>query len=193
MRTPAPADTFRGQHFLAQYATVGFRTDGAGTPSRTHPPTEVGPFQNLEVKGAVTTVAESEVKRPESWYADAAVVAFRLPENDQSMAALQPKVTSNGGNFDLAKLTDGDYANGMLLPPAPVGQKSWIQFEFQKPVTVYGMSMYLGDLNRGMMMRGGESSCKNLEASHDGKQLHAVSELPGGRMTIPDSRIAAGV
>ena len=139
-------------------------------------------------KGAVTTGAESEVKRPESWYADAAVVAFRLPENDQSMAALQPKVTSNGGNFDLAKLTDGDYADGTLLPPAPVGQKSWIQFEFQKPVTVYGMSMYLGDLNRGMMMRGGESSGKNLEASDDGKQLHAVSELPGGRMTIPDSR-----
>jgi hypothetical protein len=157
-----------------------------------HPPTEVGPFQNLEAKGAVTTGTESEVKPPEPWYADAAVVAFRLQENDQSMAELQPKVTSSGGNFDLAKLTDGDYANGTLLPPAPVGQKSWIQFEFQKPVTVYGMSMYLGDLNRGMMMRGGESSGKNLEASDDGKQFHAVGELPGGRMTIPTRDIAAG-
>ena len=58
------------------------------------------------------------MKPPEPWYADAAVVAFRLPENDQSMAELQPKVTSSGGNFDLAKLTDGDYANGTLLPPA---------------------------------------------------------------------------
>jgi hypothetical protein len=148
-----------------------------------HPPTEIGPFQNLKVEGAVKTGREAEVKLPEPWYADAAVVAFRLPENDQSMADLQPKVTSSGGNFDLAKLTDADYANGAPLPPAAAGEKSWIQFEFQKPVTVYGLSMYLGDLNRGMMMMGGQSSGQNLEVSDDGKQFRAVAELPGCRLS----------
>ncbi len=156
-----------------------------------HPPTEVGPFQNLKIKGDIRPGMKDR-KPPEPWYADAAVVAFRLPQNDQSMAELQPKVTSSGGNFDLAKLTDGDYANGTLLPPAPVGQKSWIQFEFQKPVTVYGMSMYLGDLNRGMMMSRGESSGQNLEVSDDGKQFHAVAELPGCRLTSPVLEYSTG-
>lgn len=143
-----------------------------------HPPTEIGPFQNLEIKDAPSS---SELKLPEPWYADAAVVAYRLPENDRSMAELQPKVTSSGGNFDLVKLTDGDYANGTPLPPAPEGEKSWIQFEFQKPVTVYGLSMYHGDLDRAMMM-GGQSSGRTLEASDDGIQFRAVAELPGCRL-----------
>jgi hypothetical protein len=155
-----------------------------------HPPTEVGPFQNLA--RADSRQGEIIVKPPEPWYADAAVVAFRLPENDQSMAELRPKVTSSGGNFDLAKLTDGDYADGTLLPPAAAGEKSWIQFEFQKPVTVYGLSMYLGDLNRGMMVRPGESSGRNLEASDDGKQFRAVGELPGCRMAIMTLDYATG-
>jgi hypothetical protein len=36
----------------------------------------------------------------------------------------------------LAKLTDADYASGTVLLPAAEGEKSWIQFEFEKPVTV---------------------------------------------------------
>ena len=35
------------------------------------------------------------------------------------MAELQPKVTSSGGQFDLAALTDGDLAKSTLLPAAP--------------------------------------------------------------------------
>jgi hypothetical protein len=143
-----------------------------------HPPTEIGPFQNLDIKDAP---GSAELTLPDPWYADAAVVAYRLPENDQSMAELQPKVTSSGGNFDLAKLTDGDYANGTLLPPAPVGEKSWIQFEFQNPGTVRGLSIYLGDLNREMTMPG-QSSGQTLEASDDGNQFRTVAEIPGLRL-----------
>src|SRR5262245_16644833 len=177
---------------MKKFVWTETRVDG-GKPfsgKLAHPPTEVGPFQNLARTDGMQ--GEKTIEPPEPWYADAAVVAFRLPENDQSMAELQPKVTSRGGNFDLAKLTDGDYANGTLLPPAPAGQKSWIQFEFQKPVTVYGMSMYLGDLNRGMMMMGGQSSGQNLEVSDDGKQFRAVGELPGCRLSSPTLDYATG-
>lgn len=144
-----------------------------------HPPTEIGPFQNLDIKD---TPGGADLPLPDPWYADAAVVAYRLPGTDESMAELRPKVTSSGGNFDLAKLTDGDYANGTLLPAAPVGEKSWIQFEFQKPVTVRGLSIYLGDLNRGMLTMPGQSSGQTLEASDDGKQFRVVAELPGLRL-----------
>lgn len=144
-----------------------------------HPPTEVGPFQNLDIRDAS---GSAELNLPDPWYAQAAVVAYRLPDDDESMAELQPKITSSGGNFDLAKLTDGDYANGTLLPSAAVGEKSWIQFEFQKPVTIRGLSMYLGDLNRGMTMMPGQSSGQTLEVSDDGKQFRVVAELPGLRL-----------
>lgn len=144
-----------------------------------HPPTVIGPFQNLDIKN---TPGGAELKLPDPWYADAAVVAYRLPDNDESMVELQPKVTSSGGNFELAKLTDGDYANGTPLPPAPVGEKSWIQFEFSKPVTVRGLSIYLGDLDRAMLTMPGQSSGQTLEASDDGKQFRVVTEIPGLRL-----------
>jgi len=53
---------------------------------------------------------------PPEYYADAAVVAFRLPDSDLSLAELKPKVTSSGGKFNLAALTDGDLTTSTLLP-----------------------------------------------------------------------------
>ena len=47
------------------------------------------------------------------------------------MAELQPKVTSSGGPFDLAALTDGDLAKAVAPAGRARGQrKAWIQFEF---------------------------------------------------------------
>jgi hypothetical protein len=166
---------------MKKFVWTETRVEG-GQPFRgklAHPPTEIGPFQNLEIKNAP---GNAELKLPDPWYADAAVVAYRLPDSDESMAELQPKVTSSGGNFDMATLTDGDYANGTPLPPAPVGAKSWIQFEFQKPTTIRGLSIYLGDLSRGMPTMPGQSSGQTLEVSDDGKQFRVVAELPGLRL-----------
>lgn len=36
------------------------------------------------------------------------MIAYRLPDSDLSMAELRPKVSSSGGQFDLAGLADGD-------------------------------------------------------------------------------------
>ena len=65
---------------------------------------------------------------PPEFYADAAVVAYRAPEGDRPMSALQPKVTASGGTFDVAALTDGDVAKATLLPAAPVNERAWIQY-----------------------------------------------------------------
>lgn len=144
-----------------------------------HPPTEIGPFQNLDIRN---TPGGADLNLPDPWYADAAVIAYRLPDDDESTAELQPRVTSSGGNFDLATLTDGDYANGTLLPPAPVGEKSWIQFEFQQPITLRGLSIYSGDLDRGAPIIPGQSSGQTLEVSDDGQQFRVVAEIPGLRL-----------
>jgi hypothetical protein len=137
------------------------------------PPSTTGSFQNI---GRGRSGGGASAPPPE-YYGDIAVIAYRLPDSDFSMAELQPKVSSSGGQFDLAGLTDGDLAKTTTLPAAPVDQKSWIQFEFDKPQAVRGLSL-VASVGRGG--RGGGAAGQVLEASDDGEQFRTVAEIPGG-------------
>jgi alpha-L-rhamnosidase len=151
-----------------------------------HPPDVTGPFQNIA--GSGNAQGAEQPSRYGPWYADAAVIAFRLPDAARSMAELQPKVSSNGGEFTLAALTDGDYANSTLLPAAPVGQKAWIQFEFAAPQIIYGMSLFTGTAGRGGF--GGPSN-QNLEVSDNGQDFRVVASFPSGARTISFAPVTA--
>ncbi|MDO9581452.1 MAG: glycosyl hydrolase, partial [Bacteroidales bacterium] len=120
-------------------------------------------------------------KNKSEFYADAAVIAYRVPDNDVPMADLKPKVTSSNGKFSLAELIDGDLAKSTFLPAAPPNGKSWIQFEFAKSETIHSISGVAG---------GRAASSPALEASDDGRQFKTVLEITGGRaaqntMTFP--------
>jgi hypothetical protein len=80
------------------------------------PPSTTGPFQNLSFREAFSLTGQKEMPPPE-FYADAAVVAFRIPESDVSLASLNPKVTSSGGKFGLADLTDGNQCSCHIPNP----------------------------------------------------------------------------
>ncbi len=129
------------------------------------PPTTTGPFQNIPRAGATA-----------EYYADAAVVAYRAPSDDAPMAELQPKVTSSGGSFDLAALTDGDLVKSTTLPAAPAGGKAWIQMEFSRPQAIQALTMVTGGGRGG---RGGGAT-QALEAGDDGQQFHTVATIPAG-------------
>jgi hypothetical protein len=75
------------------------------------------------------------------YYADAAVIAYRLPAAEKPVASLNPKITSSGGTFSLAELTDGDLASAKVLPPMEVGQDGWIQYEFDSPQTIKAFNL----------------------------------------------------
>jgi hypothetical protein len=142
------------------------------------PPSTSGPFQNLKIgRGFGST--EGDMARIPEFYADAAVVAFRVDENDISMAELQPKITSSGGTFDLTDLTDGDLVKSSLLPAAPVGENAWIQFEFAKPETIQSLSIVAGS-GIPMFGMGGGPRNRTLEVSDDGKNFRKVIELSNG-------------
>ena len=130
------------------------------------PPSTTGPFQNIAGTGRDGASAAS---LPE-YYADAAVVAYRAPAGDAPLAELQPKVTSSGGTFDLAALTDGDLVKATPLPQAPVGGKAWIQFEFPKPQTIQGLTL---------VARGGGAE-QAFEVSENGQDYRVVATVPGG-------------
>jgi len=130
------------------------------------PPAVTGTFQNIEDRSD-----EGTAKAPE-YYADAAVVAFRIPENEIPIANLKPKVTSSGGKFNLVALTDGDLAKTTFLPAAPPTGKSWIQFEFGKPETIHSLTMVAGEKE--------DNESRALEASDDGLQFRVVIGITEG-------------
>jgi hypothetical protein len=149
------------------------------------PPTVTGPYQNTG--GRHEGYMEGTKAAPPEFYADSAVVAYRVPESDRALAELRAKVTSSGGDFDLSALTDGDLAEATLLPAAPADQKAWIQFEFPNPQTVYGLTFVRGGEGR----RGGGAGIQELESSEDGQTFRTVTEIPAGARTIAFPSVTA--
>jgi hypothetical protein len=139
------------------------------------PPSTTGPYQNEG--GRHEGYMEGAKTAPPEFYADSAVVAYRAPESDRTLTELQAKVTSSGGSFDLAALTDGDLLNATLLPAAPVDEKAWIQFEFARPLTIHGLTLVTAG-------RGGDSGARELESSDDGQQFRTVLPIPPGAVTV---------
>ena len=146
-----------------------------------HPPTATGSFQNVKSAGRGFSYDPDEI-RPE-YYADAAVVAYRVPESDLSMAELQPKVTSSGGNFTLEALTDGDVFTTTLLPEAPVGEKAWVQYEFDEPQTIQSATFAASGGGGGFGFGRGSSGNRTLEVSNDGKDFTQVAEIENGSVS----------
>ncbi|MDP3003230.1 MAG: glycosyl hydrolase [Bacteroidales bacterium] len=143
------------------------------------PPTATGSFQNISIERRAMR-GEEPAPLPE-FYADAAVIAYHVPENDVPLADLKPKVTSSGGKFDLTSLTDGDLVKSTLLPSAATGQNAWVQFEFAKPETIQSLSIVAGG-GSGRFGRGGTPDNKALEASDDGKSFRTVVTISSGRV-----------
>jgi hypothetical protein len=155
----------------------------AGKPFNGHlpkPPSVTGLFQNVPMAKdpSPESIGNSELPPLPAFYADIAVTAFRLPEGDQSLTDLNPKVTSSGGNFTLEGLTDGDVATMTELPYLKPGEFTWIQYEFAAPQTFRAMSVAsIGTSSVISRFLGGGGN-KILEISDDGKTFKTVVSIP---------------
>ncbi len=153
-----------------------------GTPFRAmlaKPPGVTGPFQNIAFRGRGFGPSAPAAPPPQ-YYADSAVVAYRVPDNDVSLAGVRPKVTSSGGQIDLSALIDGDLEKTTALPMAPVGEKAWIQFEFATPQRIRAITLAVqGAGGRGFGRQAGVSG-PELEAGDDGARFRTVATLPAG-------------
>ncbi len=144
-----------------------------------HPPTVSGPIQNIPIFDFLAMIGGQAPVAPPSFYADSAVVAYRAPESDVPVAALQPKITSSGGNLDLALLTDGDLVKTTKLPKAPAGQQAWVQYEFAAPQTMHAVTLVLNDPGAAAAnMFGAAPSIAEVQASDDGQSLRKLTEIP---------------
>ncbi|HZJ20184.1 MAG TPA: glycosyl hydrolase [Pricia sp.] len=140
------------------------------------PPKETSTFQNVPPQtGFSMDATQKEIPQ---FYADAAVIAYKIPENEVSLASLKPKVNASGGNFLLNKLTDGDLQNTDFLPPAEVGGKTWIQYTFDTPTSFKAYSVVGSKLGELAVFQGMPQN-RTIEVSDDGKNFRKVTNIPG--------------
>jgi len=163
---------------MKKYVWSETRLEGGKTFSGSlpQPSPATGPFQNFGSRNGLAGDGKTMV--PE-FYADACVFAYKLPEKDTDLVSLQPVITSSGGKFDLASLTDGDPATSSLLPPAKTGEKAWIQFGFDKPETMHALTIASygtgGTANINSL-----PDYRTLESSPDGKIFQQILIIPNG-------------
>jgi hypothetical protein len=143
-----------------------------------HPPTVTGPFQNIPLFDFLATIS-GPASTPPTFYADTAVIAYRTPASDIPVSSLQPKITSSGGNLDLAVLTDGDLVKTTQLPKPPAEKQAWIQYDFSGPQTMNAVTLVLNDPGAAAANLFGEAlSIADVEASDDGQTFRKLIDIP---------------
>ena len=134
----------------------------------------VGKFQNAGESSITSSPADIAY-----WYDDVAVIAMRIPDDDVSMAQMGAEVSSSGGDFTVAQLTDGDLANGSSLKTNPSGTHSWIQYSFPEKTIVRALTLVGGPV-RGQWASESPSYSNYLQASDNGIDWTTVCRIPSG-------------
>jgi len=152
------------------------------------PSSASGPFQNLKLDNS-SSLGMASVTSPE-YYHDISVIAYKVPEADIPMSELKPVITSSGGSFNLAQLTDGDLATTSALPPDTTVGYAWIQFEFDRPQTIKAITLVGGGDKGPFGLYGDMKDNRGLQISDDGKNFKQVCYIPAGNVleqtiTIP--------
>jgi len=166
-------------HGMKKYVWSETVVDGGNpfTGKLAHPPGNTGAFQNMSIHDQMGPGQ----KAPPEYYADSAVIAFRVPGGEPAEDAAQLKITSSGEGLDAAVLSDGDLEKTTKVPiPAP-DEESWIQFEYSSPHTVRAVTYVTKDPGFiEQLIAKTAAPEKTLEASDDGKNFHKVVSLSGG-------------
>ncbi|HUB78813.1 MAG TPA: glycosyl hydrolase [Bryobacteraceae bacterium] len=124
--------------------------------SLAQPPTVTGPYQDIPRGGATT-----------SFYADAAVIAYRAPAGDQPL--VPSNITTSGTRMDSSALARGDGENVLFLPATDSKDGSWMQFEFAQPQRVAAVTLAASALGT-----------RDLSMSDDGAEFQVVASIPNG-------------
>jgi hypothetical protein len=142
-----------------------------------HPPQVDGTFQNFSVSGR--RGPDGQIVVPPEFYADAAVIAYRIPEGDEPQSALNPRVTSSGGEANVPALSDGDVNSTALdLPPAAPGADSWIEFDYGHPQLIQAVTLACPDDIISVFDHESDAVPPRLEASDDGTHFRQVTDIP---------------
>ncbi|MCF3651657.1 glycosyl hydrolase [Synoicihabitans lomoniglobus] len=108
-----------------------------------------------------------------TFYADAAVIAYRTPAAEADTAKLMPStVTVNGTPIDAAALLDDDLNSALTLPAPEDGSPATLDYGFAQPHTLRALTL---------AGRGGIPVGRVL-ASADGETFEPIVALPGTQL-----------
>ncbi len=130
------------------------------------PPSSNGPFGNLAAGGRALLGGAPDP----TYYGDSAVVAYRTPAEEKTMAELHPRVTSDAGPIDGAVLMDGNLNTSLDVPAPAGGGAAWVQYEFDQPVAARAITLVAP--GRGVPVG-------RIAVSDDGVAFRTLVELPG--------------
>jgi hypothetical protein len=132
-----------------------------------------GPFQSK--RAAILNFAGGAEPPPPEFYADSAVIAYRIPAHP---GALQAALTASAGKPDIAAIGRGDSAGVVALPMAAGG--AWIQYELKPPQKIYGVTFGLQHIGLPRFL-GGSLTLAELQASDDGVHFRKLAAIPTDR------------
>jgi len=140
-----------------------------------HPPTTDGTFQNYAAPGR-KMLDGTVLARPE-FYAETAVIAYRIPEGDKSQQELAPKVTTSKGDGNVAALSDGDVNTvALALDPAAGEANSWVLFDYGKPQTIQAVTLATLDDLYSVFGHDYKGALAEVEWSNDGVSFTKVAK-----------------
>jgi len=141
-----------------------------------HPPMSTGAFQDLDIE---RDKPEDQRKLPR-FFADSAVVAFRVPDHASAVASLHPMITWSSGPLDPQVLIDHQLSTETSLNEPAAGKQAWIEYDFSTPTTVRSLTIAMGVKNRYEDVRQRISPITGiaLEVSTDGQVFRPVVEVP---------------
>ncbi|MDT7802148.1 MAG: (4-O-methyl)-D-glucuronate---lignin esterase [Actinomycetota bacterium] len=132
------------------------------------PPAVAGQFADAAASSSTPTPLPS-------FYRDARVFAYRVPDGTRSQAQWAPRVYASGGPLDGAKLANASVADPQNLPaPGPDG--TWVRFDYDRSVTVTGLTIAAGAAFSGWndVVEYGPSA--RLYTSRDGRKWDLLAQ-----------------
>ncbi len=175
------------QDAMKKYVWTETRVQGgtAFSGKLPQPADVIGHFQDVPTEAG--GVLGGFIGEQPKYYHDAKVFAYQVPDGEKTLQELNPKISSSGGQFSLAELTDGDLHHSAFLPPVEIGKNAWIQYEFDTPQTFRAFSV-TGSTTVPLAEFNGNPENRTLQVSDDGVNFRNVAKVLGS--TTPQVTIS---
>lgn len=172
---------------MKKYVWTETRVQGGKTYNNKlpQPADYIGNFQ--DVPSEAEGLSGGFIGEKPTYYQDAQVFACLVPQDDKTLDQLKPKVSSSGGKFQLEKLIDNDLHNSEFLPPVTIGERAWLQYEFDEAQTFRALSI-VGASSAAMSEFRGNPNNRTLQVSNDGVTFNDVTDIPGS--TVPQNTVS---
>jgi hypothetical protein len=138
-----------------------------------HPPIVNGAFGNQGRGGR-----RGDNPPDPTHYGDSAVLAYRTPAEETSLADHNPGVTASGGEFDAAVLFDDDLNSSARIAPPAGGGPAWIEYRFAEPFTARAFTIGgPGGIPAGRILAGDDPADLRTIVTLPGAQLYRQGRL----------------